>query len=78
MSGRLPRGAGSNPAGTTSLDGVSMKVTIESLFYVRGKPVSSYYSFPVYSDEIEATMTRQLEFLQRHGSEFKLTLTVGN
>jgi hypothetical protein len=53
-----------------------MKVVIESLFYVRGKPISSYYSFPVYSKEIEDTMVRQLEFLQRQGSEFKLSLTV--
>jgi hypothetical protein len=53
-----------------------MKATIESTFYVRGKPISSYFSYPVYSDEIENTMVRQLEFLQRHGSAFNLTLKV--
>jgi hypothetical protein len=53
-----------------------MKAIIESTFYVRDKPVSSYSSFPIYSDEIEKTMTRQLEFLQRHGSDFSLTLKI--
>ena len=53
-----------------------MKVIVESLFYVRGKPISSYSSFPVYTDEIEAYMVRQLEFLRRHGSPFKLEMKV--
>lgn len=54
-----------------------MKAIIETTFYVRDKPVTSYYSFPTYSDEIEKTMTRGLEFLQRlGGSEYSLNLTI--
>lgn len=53
-----------------------MKAVIESTFYVRDRPVSSYTSFPVYSDEIEKTLNRQLEFLQRHGSDFTLNLKI--
>ena len=53
-----------------------MKAIIETTFYVRDVPQSSYYSFPTYSDEIEKTMIRELEFLQRHGSEYSLKLTI--
>lgn len=53
-----------------------MKAIIESTFYVRDKPVSSYTSFPVYSDEIEKTMNRQLEFLQKQDSDFSLSLKI--
>lgn len=53
-----------------------MKAIIQSTYYVRGNPISSYFSYPVYSNEIENTMIRQLEFLQRHGSQFNLTLKV--
>lgn len=53
-----------------------MKAIIESTFYIRGMPVSSYSSFPVYSDEIEKSLIRQLEFLRRHGSDFSLELKI--
>lgn len=53
-----------------------MKAIIETEYYVRDRSVTSYYSFPIYSDEIEKTMIRQLEFLQRHGSEYSLSLTI--
>ena len=53
-----------------------MKAIVQTTFYVRDIPYSGYYSFPVYSDEIEKTMIRELEFLQRHGSEYSLTLTI--
>jgi hypothetical protein len=53
-----------------------MKAVIETKFYVRDRSVTSYYSFPIYSDEIEKTMIRELEFLQRHGSEYNLSLTI--
>lgn len=53
-----------------------MKAIIETKFYVRDRPHSGYYSFPTYSDEIEKTMTRELEFLQRHGSEYSLKLII--
>lgn len=53
-----------------------MKAVISSTFYVRGLPKHSYYSFPVYSDEIEKTLISQLEFLQRHGSDFSLELKI--
>ena len=75
LSGRLPRGAGSSPAGTTSF-GVFMKAIIESKFFVRDKPYTSYYSFPIYSDEIEKTLVRSLDFLERHGTEYSLSLTI--
>jgi hypothetical protein len=51
-----------------------MKAVIESEFKVRGEPISSYYSFPVYSDEIERTLVRELEFLSKQPSEFSLSL----
>ena len=53
-----------------------MKAVVETKFYVRGVPRTTYYSFPVYSNEIEATMIRELEFLQRHGSDFSLDLRI--
>lgn len=53
-----------------------MKAVINTLFYVRDRPVTAYYSYPVYSDEIEKTMCRELEFLQRHGSDFSLELKI--
>jgi hypothetical protein len=53
-----------------------MKAIIETKFFVRDVPHGSYYSFPTYSDEIEKTLTSQLEFLRRHGSEYSLSLTI--
>jgi hypothetical protein len=53
-----------------------MKAIIQTKFYVREKPCTSYYSFPVYSDEIEKTLCRELEFLQRQGSSFSLELKI--
>jgi len=53
-----------------------MRAIIETKFFVRDIPQGSYYSFPTYSEEIEETMVRQLEFLQRHGSEYSLSLTI--
>ena len=53
-----------------------MKAIITTKFYVRDRPVSSYYSFPTYSDEIEKTMTRQLEFLLRNGTNYELNLKI--
>lgn len=53
-----------------------MKVVIESSFPLRGQNITSYYSFPVYSDEIEKTMSRELEFLNQYDSfslEMKIT-----
>lgn len=53
-----------------------MKVVIESSFPLRGQNVSSYYSFPVYSPEIEETLCRQLEFLKQYDTfslEMKIT-----
>jgi hypothetical protein len=52
-----------------------MKAVIESSFPVRGENVTSYYSFPVYSDKIEETMIRQLEFLKQYDT-FSLTLNI--
>jgi len=52
-----------------------MKVTITSTFPVRGEPISSSYSFPVYSDKIEETMIRQLEFLKQYET-FSLVMKV--
>jgi hypothetical protein len=51
-----------------------MKAVIETSFEVRGVPYTSYYSFPRYSDEIERTLVRELEFLKKHGSDFSLSL----
>lgn len=53
-----------------------MKAVINTLFYVRDRPVATYYSYPVYSDEIEKTMCRELEFLCNHGSNFSLELKI--
>lgn len=40
------------------------KATLESKFYVRGEPITSYYSFRT-PDNIENTMNRQFEFLDQ-------------
>lgn len=53
-----------------------MKAVITSLYYVRGKPVTSYESYTRFSENIEASLSRQIEFLKRTGSEFELTLTI--
>lgn len=74
LSGRLPQGAGSNPAGTTSLGG-NMKIVIEGSFPLRGQRIGSYYSFPVYSDRIEETLIRELEFLNQY-DEFSLEMKI--
>jgi hypothetical protein len=52
-----------------------MKVVIQSTFHLRGKPISSYYSFPVYSDEIEKNLSRQLKFLSQY-DDFSLSMEV--
>jgi hypothetical protein len=52
-----------------------MKVIIETSFPVRDQNICSYYSFPVYSDEIEKTLVRQLEFLKQY-STFSITMRV--
>jgi hypothetical protein len=52
-----------------------MKVVIESSFLLRGENITSYYSFPVYSDEIEKTMSRQLEFLKQY-DDFSLSMKI--
>lgn len=53
-----------------------LKAIISSTFYVRGLPKHSYYSFPTYTPEIEKTLISQLEFLQRHGSDYSLELKI--
>lgn len=55
--------------------GGNMKVVIESSFPLRGQRIPSYYSFPVYSDEIEKTLIRQLEFLKQY-DEFILEMKI--
>lgn len=52
-----------------------MKVTITSSYQLRGKPISCTHSFPVYSDNIEETMVRQLEFLKQYET-FSLVMKV--
>lgn len=52
-----------------------MKATIDTRFYVRGKPITSTHSFPVYSDKIEETMIRSFDFLNQY-DKFSLTLKV--
>ena len=42
-----------------------MKAIIESSYTLRNQKVGAYYSFPVYSDKIEETLIRELEFLKR-------------
>jgi hypothetical protein len=52
-----------------------MKVIIESSFLLRGEKISSYYSFPVYSDEIEETLSRELKFLNQY-DQFSLDMKI--
>lgn len=52
-----------------------MKVTITSTFPLRGKPISSTFSFPVFSPMIEETMSRELEFLKRY-ENFSLEMKI--
>ena len=53
-----------------------MKAIVESTYLLRGTHISTYASFPVYSDHIEETMFRHLGFLQKQGSDFTLTLKI--
>lgn len=52
-----------------------MKVVIESSYPIRGKKIGSYYSFPVYSDEIEKELIRQIEFLNQY-DDFSLEMRI--
>lgn len=52
-----------------------MKVTIISSFPLRNESITSYYSYPVYSDEIEKTMARQIKFLSQY-DKFSLEMKV--
>jgi hypothetical protein len=52
-----------------------MKVTITTSFPLRGENISSSYSFPVYSEKIEETMIRELEFLKNYET-FSLVMKV--
>jgi len=54
-----------------------MKVTIESSFPVRDKTITSYWSFPVYSDKIEETMDRSLNFLKQY-DKFSLVMSISH
>lgn len=49
--------------------GVEMKAIINAEYTLRGQKITSYYSFPVYSDKIEETLIRELEFLRRMDSK---------
>jgi hypothetical protein len=53
-----------------------MKAIIETSYQLRGQRIGSYYSYPVYSDEIEATLIRQLEFFKRLGTPFSIELKI--
>jgi hypothetical protein len=53
-----------------------MRAIIQTEFKIRDQDHTAYYSFPKYSDEIESTMIRELEFLQRLGNDYSLTLTI--
>ncbi len=52
-----------------------MKVIIESSYPIRDETITSYHSFPVYSDEIEKTMSRLLEFLKQY-DRFSLQMKI--
>lgn len=52
-----------------------MKVIIESSFPLRGQRIGSYYSYPVYSDEIEKTLIRELKFLNQY-DDFSLEMRI--
>lgn len=53
-----------------------MKAIIESSYFVRGEVITAYSSFPAYSDEIEKTLSRQLDFLNKQESDYTLTLKI--
>lgn len=53
-----------------------MKVVIETSYPLREQNICSYYSFPVYSDKIEDTLIRQLEFFRRLGKPFSIELKI--
>jgi hypothetical protein len=50
-----------------------MKAVIESSVLIRDRNVTSTYSFPVYSTQIEETLIRQLAFLRQYET-FSLTM----
>jgi hypothetical protein len=52
-----------------------MKVIIESSYPLRDQTITSYHSFPAYSDEIEETMSRLLEFLKQYDT-FSLSMRI--
>lgn len=53
-----------------------MQIIIESSYKIRNKDYSSYHKFAEYSNDIESTLTRHLDFLIRNGGPYKLTFTV--
>lgn len=53
-----------------------MKAIIESNYVLRGQNIGSYYSFPVYSDNIEKTLIRELEFHKKCDHPFTLELRI--
>ena len=53
-----------------------MKAIIESTYKLRGQNIGTYYSFPVYSKNIEETMIRELEFHRRCDHPFTLELKI--
>jgi hypothetical protein len=52
-----------------------MKVIIETEYPIRDSKISTYHSFPVFSDDIEKTLVRQLDFLKNY-EEFSLSFRV--
>ncbi len=52
-----------------------MKVVIESSYNVRDQKIGAYYSFPVYSDEIEKTLIKELQFLNQF-KDFSLEMRI--
>lgn len=52
-----------------------MKAIVESKYYIRERPITSYWSFPVYSDNIERTLCSRLDFLNQYDN-FELSLTI--
>jgi hypothetical protein len=53
-----------------------MKVTITTTYPLRDKLITSYYAFPKFSDDIQKTMSNQLEYLNENHKNFSLEMKV--
>lgn len=53
-----------------------MKVVLESVFYVRGNPITKYSSYPEFTGSPEALLAKEVKALEKQGSDYNIQLKV--